>query len=79
MPRFFHLDNFEPEEEIVQSEWGQGRMILGDEWNNNAIAAIAAYLVDSAPKQALPSRSTTAKIATTAPRTSTIRTGTGRA
>jgi len=55
MPRFFHLDNFEPEEEIVQSEWGQGRMILGDEWNNNAIAAIAAYLVDSAPKQALPS------------------------
>lgn len=54
MPRFFHLDNFEPEEEIVQSQWGEGRMIYGAEWNENAIAAISAYLVDVAPKQDLP-------------------------
>jgi cytochrome c2 len=54
MPRFFHLDNFKPDQEIARSEWGQGRVILGQEWNDSAIAAISAYLVDSAPEQPLP-------------------------
>ncbi len=54
MPRFFHLSNYKSEEIISKSEWGTGRDMLGKEWNEAAVAAISAFLYESAPKQALP-------------------------
>lgn len=52
MPRFFHLSNFDDDEVITTSEWGAGREMLGDEWNENSIASITAYIWSKAPKQA---------------------------
>lgn len=53
MPQFFHLQNYAADEVVVQSSYGdpeQGsRPILGEEWNDAAIAAVTAFLVDSAP------------------------------
>ncbi len=54
MPQFFHLENFAPEEEIVKaSQYGKGRAILGEEWNDTAVAAIASFILDRAPKREL--------------------------
>ena len=44
MPRIFHLSNYLPEEELGRSDWGEGRMMYGQEWNDTAVAAVAAYL-----------------------------------
>ncbi|MFT7669580.1 MAG: cytochrome c2 [Planctomycetota bacterium] len=52
MPRLFHLSNFKPEQEITVSEWGEGRSMLGQEWNESAVASITAYLWKAAPKVA---------------------------
>ena len=46
MPQIFHLDNFKPDQLIAKSNYGEGRDILGQEWNDNAVAAVTAYLVD---------------------------------
>lgn len=44
MPQIFHLENYGPEEVIVQSEWSEGRNIHGQEWNDSAVAAVTSYL-----------------------------------
>ncbi len=54
MPRIFNLSNTRPTEEVVKSEWGAGRSILGQEWEDSAIASITAYLVATSPKDAYP-------------------------
>ncbi|MCF6317162.1 MAG: c-type cytochrome, partial [Marinosulfonomonas sp.] len=56
MPRFFHMPNFEPEAVIAKSQWGsgEGRDMLGQEWNEASVAAISAYLFEAAPKKDLP-------------------------
>jgi len=54
MPQVFHLENFDPEEVVVVSEFGQGRDIMGDEWNDAAVAAVTSFLYQKAPLQALP-------------------------
>lgn len=56
MPQFFHIEggNYSPGDTIAKSKYGQGRNIEGREWDNAAIAAITAYLVDRAPLESLP-------------------------
>lgn len=54
MPQVFHLENFDSEEVVVVSNWGEGRPIMGDEWNDSAVAAVTSYLFDQAPLQDLP-------------------------
>ncbi|MCC7013218.1 MAG: c-type cytochrome [Planctomycetes bacterium] len=53
MPQFFHLENYAPGETVVKSKYGAGRDIEGREWDDAAIAAIAEFLTDRAPKNAL--------------------------
>jgi cytochrome c2/transcriptional regulator with XRE-family HTH domain len=54
MPQIFHLENYAPDEVVVTSEYGQGRDILGQEWNEASVAAVVAFLQDRAPKKELP-------------------------
>jgi cytochrome c2 len=54
MPQFFHLENWPADETVVISEWGEGREIKGKEWNDTAIAAISAFLLDRSRKEPLP-------------------------
>lgn len=54
MPQIFHLENYAADETVVTSEYGQGRAIKGDEWDEAAVDAVAAYLIDRAPEQAYP-------------------------
>lgn len=54
MPQVFHLENFAPDEVIAVANFGQGPEIKGQQWNDTAVAAVAAYLFERAPKQALP-------------------------
>ena len=56
MPQFFHIEggNYAPGEVVAKSKYGQGRNIEGREWDDAAIAAITAYLVDRAPLKPLP-------------------------
>ncbi|MCY3001723.1 MAG: c-type cytochrome [Planctomycetota bacterium] len=54
MPQFFHLENYAPGETIVKSKYGAGRNIEGREWDDAAISAVTAFLLDRAPKQAMP-------------------------
>ena len=44
MPQVFHLENYGHDEVVVQSNYGQGRDILGKEWNENAVAAVTEFL-----------------------------------
>ena len=48
MPQIFHLENYPPEETVVVSEYGSGRPILGQEWNDTAVAAVSAFVWDRA-------------------------------
>jgi len=61
MPRFFHLENFAPDEVIAEShygeeseEFGPSVEILGQSWNDTAVAAVTAFLADRAPKDEYP-------------------------
>jgi cbb3-type cytochrome oxidase cytochrome c subunit len=54
MPQFFHLENFAADEPVVASRYGQGREILGGEWEDASIDAVAAFLTSRAPLQELP-------------------------
>ena len=54
MPQIFHLENFDTDEVVVVSNWGQGREIKGGEWNDAAVAAITTFLFDRAPLSPLP-------------------------
>lgn len=47
MPQVFHLENYAPDAVIAKSEYGNGREIMGQEWNDSAVAAISAYLMDA--------------------------------
>ncbi len=53
MPRIYHLSNYEPEEEVIQSEWGEGRKMMGQEWNETAVASVTAYLFANAQEKAM--------------------------
>lgn len=53
MPQIFHLENFAPDMEVVKSKYGEGRPILGEEWNESAVSAITAFVLDRAPLQEL--------------------------
>ena len=54
MPQFFHLENYAPDEVVTVSRYGEGRDILGQEWNETMVGAVAAFLRSAAPKQELP-------------------------
>lgn len=54
MPQVFHLENFDSEEIVVVSNWGEGEAIKGKEWNENAVASVTAFLFDHHPTQELP-------------------------
>ena len=54
MPRFFHLENFEADEVVAVSEYGEGPEVLGQAWNDTSVAAVTTFLADRAPKSAYP-------------------------
>ncbi len=54
MPQIFHLENFAPDEVIAKSNYGDGPEIKGQQWNETAVAAVTAFLLDRAPKRELP-------------------------
>jgi len=49
MPQIFHLENYAADEVVVKSEYGgkDGRDIMGQEWNDSAVAAISAFIMES--------------------------------
>ena len=53
MPQVFHLENYAPDEVIVQSDYGKGEAILGEAWNTAAVAAITHYLYEMDASQEL--------------------------
>jgi len=53
MPRLFHLENYLPDETVTVAKYGEGPEIKGQQWNETAVGAIAAYLRDRAPLQEL--------------------------
>lgn len=54
MPQIFYLENVPDNEEIVVSEYGAGVPILGRQWNDTAVAAVTAFLMDRSEKDPLP-------------------------
>ncbi len=48
MPQIFHLENYAAEETVVVSEYGTGREVKGEEWNDSAVAAVTAFVWDRA-------------------------------
>ncbi len=54
MPKIFHLENYAPEAEVVVSEYGTGRPILGQEWNDNWMASVVSYIWDRSDKTQFP-------------------------
>lgn len=55
MPQFFYLSNFPNDEPVVvQSEFGQGPPILGQQWNDTAVAAVTAFLTSQSARDPLP-------------------------
>ncbi|MFT7676341.1 MAG: cytochrome c2/plastocyanin [Planctomycetota bacterium] len=44
MPQIFHLENYAADEVVVKSQYEEGRNILGQEWNENAISAVTTFL-----------------------------------
>lgn len=56
MPQIFHLENYAPDETIVHSKWSDadGRAIKGQEWNDNAVAAVTAFLYAQDQSEPLP-------------------------
>ena len=58
MPQFFYLSNFPNDEPVVaQSEFGKGPPVMGQQWNDTAVAAVTAYIMSQsadAPLAAIP-------------------------
>jgi cytochrome c2 len=54
MPQIFHLENYGPQEVIVKSKWSEGREVMGQEWNDNAVASVTAYLYAQDQSEPLP-------------------------
>lgn len=53
MPQIFHLENFGADQVVVTSEHGRGRDILGQEWNDSAVASVVAFLEERVPERPL--------------------------
>ncbi|MFT7664543.1 MAG: cytochrome c2, partial [Planctomycetota bacterium] len=54
MPQFFHLENWEEDQVVADSKYGEGREIMGGEWNDSAVAALTAFLSSRAPVEEFP-------------------------
>jgi cytochrome c2 len=54
MPQIFHLENYGPDVTVVNSEYGNGRPMMGDEWSDAAVAAASAYVLSRDAGQELP-------------------------
>jgi cbb3-type cytochrome oxidase cytochrome c subunit len=54
MPQFFNLENFADGDVIAKSKYGEGRDVKGREWNDSAVAAVAAFLQQRHPRKELP-------------------------
>lgn len=54
MPQVFHLSNIDAEEVVTVAEYGGGEPILGQRWNETAVAAITRFLFANHPEQPLP-------------------------
>lgn len=54
MPQIFHLENYAPEEVVVTSEYGKGREIMGQEWNETAVAAVSSYIWGQGQTESFP-------------------------
>lgn len=53
MPQVFHLENYPEDEPVVTSNYGEGPEILGQAWNDTAVASITKYLFANHPEQEL--------------------------
>ena len=54
MPQVFHLENYPADEVVVVSDYGQGRPIMGKEWNDNGVAAITEFLFANHQEKTFP-------------------------
>ena len=54
MPQIFHLENYGPDVNVVNSEYGEGRAMMGPEWSDSAIASVAAFIWDRSSTDSLP-------------------------
>ena len=56
MPQVFHLENYKADEIVTHAMYDtdRSRPIMGEEWNQNAVAAVTAYLYDNHPVEELP-------------------------
>ena len=54
MPQIFHLENWPADETVVVSDYGAGEPILGQDWNDTAIAAVTAFVMDASTPAELP-------------------------
>ncbi|MCB9903313.1 MAG: c-type cytochrome [Planctomycetes bacterium] len=54
MPQIFHLENYGPEDVVVVSKWSEGEPILGQQWNDTAVASITSFLYSQDQSQPLP-------------------------
>jgi len=54
MPQIFHLENFSADTEVVHSEFGAGRVMMGDEWSDTALHAVVKFILSRASGEKLP-------------------------
>lgn len=55
MPQIFYLSNFPNDEPVVaQSQFGQGPPVMGQQWNDTAVAAVTAYIAAQSARRPLP-------------------------
>jgi cbb3-type cytochrome oxidase cytochrome c subunit len=54
MPQVFHLENYAADVKISDSNYGQGRPIMGDEWSETAVAAVASFVLSRSAEGQLP-------------------------
>jgi len=54
MPQIFHLENYAPDVTVVNSDYGTGRAMMGDEWSDAAIAAVSAFVRSRADDKPMP-------------------------
>ncbi len=54
MPKIFHLENYAADQKIVDSNFGTGRAMMGDEWSDAALRAVATFVTNRSATEALP-------------------------
>ena len=54
MPKIFHLENFAPDVKVADSNYGNGRAMMGDEWSDAALRSVATYILNRSAEEALP-------------------------